>query len=435
VITCDTYRPEKSEGVADVYAAHKDTVITYGAGRSYGDAALNKKGVLISKRLNRFLQFDKGKGILRAEAGVTLAEILDVVVPQGWILPVIPGTKFVSLGGALASNVHGKNAYKEGEFASHVRECVLQLSSGKKVACSPTKNADIFWATAGGMGMTGTIVEVEVKLKKIASLSLDTVRYQAGTIEELLEGFKKYRNADYMIGWIDHFAKGKKLGRGVFEAATHASAKHGKKLDAYKIAESGVTIPSFFPSFVLNKYSMAIYNCWRFSGVSRTALEGTQTFEEFFHPLDGIGHWNRLYGKKGFLQYQCLIPDDKDAAKNVRAVLEMIQKSGLFSFLAVIKYHAARKGDMSFGDKGYSLALDFPNTKAVHTLLDAVDKQVLKMGGRVYLAKDARMKRSVFEKMYAAALPAWRKMLKQLDPKKQVHSAMSERLGFRKAGK
>ncbi len=428
--TCVTYRPEKVRDVDAVYAAHDGTVLMRGSGKSYGDAALNREGVMLTERLNRFLAFDESRGVIRTQGGVTLAEILQVVVPKGWFLPVLPGTKYATIGGALACNIHGKNHYKVGDIAPHVEEAVLRLSTGEVVSCSPENNADAFWATAGGMGMTGCVEEVSLKLLPITSAHLSTERRRVKNIEEMAEHFRSgVARADYMMGWIDHFGEEDELGRGVFESATHVD-RHDQSLWQYG-EEKVFNVPCHIPSWVLNKYSMHVYNWLRFRGVGEKPVKETRAFEDFFHPLDGLGNWNKLYGKRGFLQYQFLVPESMLAVEQLRKVLEMIQRSGQFSFLAVIKYHGPHEGMLSFPSDGFSVALDFPNTSRVHALLDQVDDYLCTIGGRVYLAKDARLKPYTFERMYGEHLAKWRRVVQELDPGRKIQSTMDRRLGMR----
>ena len=236
---------------------------------------------------------------------------------------------------------------------------------------------------------------------------------------------------DYMVGRVDHFAKGKKLGAGYFETASHTGLDKGKAPGNYQPSAPGLSVPACFPSFVLNKHSMNLYNKYKFMGVSSKEKEKLVQFENFFHPLDGIGNWNNLYGKKGFLQYQCMVPESPETASQIREILTRIQSKGLFSFLAVIKYHRASKGLMTFPIQGFSLALDFSISNEIFRLLDEIDDYVAKIGGRVYLGKDARMKRENFEKMYVNTFPRWKKIIRELDPQKKITSLMGDRLGFK----
>ncbi len=433
---CVSYRPEKERELAALLATHKTPVIARGLGRSYGDASLQPGGVIKTERLDHFIEFDKDSGILRAQAGVSLAEVMAFSVPRGFLPPVIPGTKHVTLGGAFACNVHGKNQYKLGEFAEHVTQIRLLMEGGKRVECSPTEHTDLFWATAGGMGMTGIIEELSLRLMPIHSTSLRTHARRVGNIEGMVAEFEAYRgSADYMIGWIDHMARGEKIGRGVFEAANHITmGEGGSALSSYRQPPPRISVPCHAPAMLLNKYSMALYNSFRFKRYEHHPENGRTDLGHFFHPLDGIAHWNRLYGKSGFFQYQCLLPDSESVATHLRQLLTSLQAEKIFSFLAVIKYHRAGKSPVSFSRPGYSVALDFPNTVRVRGAIPHINHWIAERGGVVYLAKDALLSADMFHAMYGARGEAWREHIRDLDPHGRFSSMMSERLEW-KSGK
>lgn len=429
--TCYLQRPEK---ISTLEKEILDTAnfIPRGAGKSYGDASLNNLGVISSLRLNKFIAFDSENGLITCQAGVLLSEIIEVAVIKGWFLNVLPGTKYVSVGGAVAGNVHGKNHYKAGDFAEHITNIKLRLPSGDVINCSINENSEVFSATIGGMGMTGFIEEVTIKLKKIDSISLKTKIRKTSSIEEMLTLFEaNAEREDYMVGWLDHFASGNNFGKGYFETASHLALDKGVAPGNFTPEHSKIKVPGIFPSFILNKHTMNFYNKLKFFGISEKEKEKTTEFENFFHPLDGIGSWNNLYGKNGFLQYQFIIPHSSDAASQIKEVLSRIQKAGFFSFLAVVKYHKNSNGLLTFPVHGYSVALDFSVSKELFRLLDEIDEYVAKIGGRVYLGKDARMKRENFEKMYVNTFPRWKRILKEIDPKKKITSLMSDRLGFK----
>lgn len=429
---CAVFRPEKQREIPSIISEHASSLIARGAGKSYGDAALNWEGVVSFERLNRIIAFDTKAGTITAQAGVTLKEIIDIVVPQGWFVPVLSGTKYITLGGAFAANVHGKNAYSVGEFAKHVLEIKLRTPH-QQISCSKEIEPKIFWATAGGMGMTGIIEEVTLQLMLIASASLQKETFRTRNIADMLDAFRQRAStAHYMVGWVDHFATGSKLGQGIFESAVHEDGSRGAPLNTIKPAPA----PKPFPggSFMLNSLSMKFYNARRFGKYTTMPKQEKSSFDEFFHPLDKYSDWNKLYGPKGFLQYQFIIPEGNDAAAQIQHILQLIQNAGQFSYLAVVKYHAAHEGLISFSMKGFSVALDFANTKKVHELLKKLDEEVLKFGGKIYLAKDARMSTDVFQKMYASVLREWRQILHTLDPERKINSAMARRLHFRGAG-
>lgn len=429
---CETYRPEKRR---DLPAILKEatTVIARGMGRAYGDAALQPQGVISTARLNHFMEFDTTQGIIRAQAGVTLAELMAITIPKGWFPYTIPGTRHVSLGGALACNVHGKNHYRAGDFAEHVLSVRLVLPTGEAVECSPSRNPNLFWATAGGMGMTGVIESVTLKLKPIRSASLSATTYRVESLEDMVAAFENYKDsADYMVGWIDHMAKGSDIGRGIFEAANHLKLEDGGlALEKYKLDAPKLNIPCYVPSFVLNKYVMAVYNRLRFKKYSAWRQAEIIDFNTFFHPLDKLGHWYKLYGKQGFFQYQALFPETHDVVAQMRTFLTAIQKKKLFSYLAVIKYHREGKGPMTFPVRGYSIALDFPNTRRVRGVLPQLDRWISDHGGRVYLAKDAMLTPDLFHTMYGPEAEEWVQFVRSVDPDKKFASLMSERLEWK----
>lgn len=424
------YRPERQREVSDIITHHPSSLIARGAGRSYGDASLNWEGVVDMQRLNRFLAFDTANGIMTVQSGVTLKEVMDVSIPLGWFPPVIPGTKYVTIGGCFACNVHGKNAYVEGEFAKHVASIKLRTSTGALIECSPQSEANTFWATAGGMGATGIIEEVTLQLKPIASSSMRKETFRTQSIDDLVHAFRQYADkSEYMVGWIDHFGKGPKFGKGVFESASHAKAEVGQALFSYKASPPPKPFP--LPPFFLNATTMAFYNQRRFGkykDVPKTEICG---FDEFFHPLDKYSDWNKLYGSKGLVQYQFILPDTDDVAIHIQTILQTFQQSKQHSYLAVIKYHGAHQGMLSYGIKGFSVALDFPVNTKLMGVLDTIDGMVADLGGRIYLAKDARLKSDMFFKMYSPQVDEWMRMLAELDPERKMTSAMVRRLQMR----
>lgn len=428
---CLTYRPERRQELHQLVAS-APSLLARGQGRSYGDAALNPQTTILTVRLDRFLSFDPHEGILKAQAGVTLDEIMHICIPRGFLPAVIPGTRFVSLGGAVAANVHGKNQYCAGEFIEHVLSFTLRLADGNIASCSREQNTELFWATAGGMGLTGIIEDVTVRLRPIGSLSLRAEHWQTKNLQEMVQAFYNHaESADYMVGWLDHFARGGQLGHGIFEHASHIAAEEGgKPLEAHLPATPRMRVPCFMPGFLLNRYSMALYNKLHFRGISTQPQQRVLDFNSFFHPLDGIAHWNRLYGKRGFFQYQCLLPDGSEIAATLQKLLALLQERHAFSFLAVLKYHRASQAPMGFSMPGFSLALDFANTPHTHSALAELDHFVAAEGGRVYLAKDAVLTPSLLPGMYPQ-IHAWQHTLNQHDPERRFTSLLAQRLHLR----
>ncbi|MGA8148246.1 MAG: FAD-binding oxidoreductase [Gallionellaceae bacterium] len=427
--TCELERPERYADLQPTAA----NLIARGQGRSYGDAALNRNGrVLLTERVNRLLEFDAGQGILRAEAGATLAEILEVIVPRGWFLPVTPGTKFVSLGGCVAADVHGKNHHHDGSFGEHVLGIELILADGSCVACSPSENAALFWATVGGMGLTGIIGEVTLKLIPIHSAYVKVRHHGAGNLEQLFGLMQDAALDDrYTVAWIDSMARGSKLGRGIVMCGHHAAPDElpADCAQPFMIEHARArSIPFDFPSWALSALSISAFNAQYFSregGKREPFLSG---YDPYFYPLDAIGRWNRMYGKRGFVQYQCVIPQAA-AFEGVRKLLQQLSDSRRPSFLAVLKRLGAQgRGLLSFPMAGYTLALDLPiRNVGLFAFLDKLDGIVLQHGGRVYLAKDARLSPESFRAMYPR-YAEWLRIKHAVDPQDRFNSSLARRL-------
>jgi FAD/FMN-containing dehydrogenase len=424
---CELERPER---YADLRPT-SDTLIARGQGRSYGDASLNEHGrVLLTERIDRMLELDVQQGILRAEAGVTLADILPVIVKQGWFLPVTPGTKFVSLGGCVASDVHGKNHHHDGGFAEHVLAIELILADGSHIKCSATENADIFWATVGGMGLTGIIGEVTLKLIPIQTTQISVTNHAAKNLAHLFELLQDPALDDrYSVAWVDCLATGEQLGRGVAMFGHHASSAEFSGSNPLQTKPKRTrSLPFDFPSWVLNPLSIKLFNKLYYYKESRKTAPFLSDYDSYFYPLDALGNWNRMYGKRGFVQYQCVLPE-ATALAGMTALLKELSASRRASFLAVLKrFGAAGKGLLSFPLPGYTLALDLPlHDKALFSLLDKLDHIVLQHGGRVYLAKDARISAESFRSMYPR-YAEWLKIKQSVDPANRYSSSLSRRL-------
>jgi FAD/FMN-containing dehydrogenase len=420
-------RPER---YADLHYSSK-SIIARGQGRSYGDASLNADGhTLLTERVNRFLSFDEEKGILRAEAGATLAEILPLIVPRGWFLPVTPGTKYVSLGGCVAADVHGKNHHHDGSFGDHVIAIELILFDGSRVTCSSAEKPELFWATVGGMGLTGIIGEVTIKLIPIESALIKVQHKAAGNLEQLFKLIKDPTNDDrYTVAWIDSMVNGSQLGRGIAMYGHHATAE-ALPVNYHAMIRSGRSfpIPFNFPSFVLNQWSISAFNSRFFRKEGGRRYPFLSNYDSYFYPLDTITHWNRMYGKRGFVQYQCVIPEDR-AFDGIKILLQEISKSRYPSFLAVLKCLGPQgKGMLSFPMAGWTLALDLPiRGEGLFVLLNKLDEIVIQHGGRVYLAKDARLSAESFRAMYPC-YGEWLKIKRSIDPDNIFSSSLSRRL-------
>lgn len=409
----------QSDGLLDLQeiasASKTKTVLAHGMGRSYGDSNLNNEGSLvITTRANRILHVDWTAGILRAEAGLTIDELLQVSVPKGWFVHVTPGSKFVTLGGAVANDVHGKNHHNTGSFGSSVRALGLQRSdrlnsAEAPIICSSKKRSKLFEMTLGGLGLTGLIRWVELQLKPISSayLKVENIRYD--TLDEFFEISQSSSKWDYTVAWVDCFAKKGKLGRGIF---TRAKFTDDGALKPHEV-DSKLTFPFSMPTFLLNKMTISMFN-WLYRKRPGANYSGFMHYDDFFYPLDGILHWNRLYGRTGFFQHQSLFELDV-ADEGIRELLKAIEASGQGSFLAVLKVHGPEisPGVMSFCKQGVSLALDFSNRgQKTLSLLDHLDEIVAKYHGRTYPAKDGRMSSTFYKSSY----PKWEALEKARDP-------------------
>lgn len=387
-------------------------VLPYGMGRSYGDVCLNDGGYLLHVRpLARFIAFDPEKGLLRCEAGVTLDEVLRLIVPHGWFLPVTPGTKYITVGGAIANDVHGKNHHRGGTFGRYVTRMEVLRSDGTRVVCSPTENAGLFQATVGGLGLTGLILWAEFRLKRIPSAYIEEELIRFENLDEFFaisEGSD--RDYEYTVAWVDCLARGKQLGRGIFMRGNHAEGIRDLSADR----TSKLAVPFDLPSGVLNSWTMRLFNAFYYRRVWHKRVRRLVHYEPFFYPLDAIHHWNRIYGRRGMLQFQCVIPKG-DHREVIRTLIERIAASGQASFLGVLKEFGdvPSPGLLSFPRPGVTLSLDFPY-EGLRTLFlfDDLHAIVREAGGAFYPAKDAHMSPMDF----VASYPRWQEFLAHVDP-------------------
>ncbi len=403
----ETVRPT----LAAVAAKH-GSLLPYGNGRSYGDSCLAASDQLLSLRpLNRFIAADWQSGLIRAEAGMTLGELLELAIPRGWFVPVTPGTKFVTLGGALANDVHGKNHHRRGTFGCHVPRFGLMRSDGAELVCSSSENSALYAATIGGLGLTGLIDWVELQLLPIRSSLLDVTTVRFGSLDEFFAlSAELDQRHEFAVSWIDCLSQGKTTGRGVYSVADHAEAG---PLACHR--PSRMRVPVTPPLSLVNRLSLRLFNSAYYRLHRADRHQSRNVYEPFFYPLDRILNWNRIYGPHGFQQYQCVLPPD-NAAAATRALLDSIASAQSGSFLAVLKSfgEAASPGLLSFPMPGVTLALDFPQqgqrTQRLFARLDAIVREA---HGRLYPAKDAHMSGSDFR----AAYPAWTQLEALRDPR------------------
>ena len=394
-----------------VTAGLHNGALPVGMGRSYGDVCLLKDGnLLLTTAMNRLIEFDPETGLLTAEAGLTLAQILDFAVPRGFFLPVTPGTKYVTLGGAIANDIHGKNHHVAGTFGRHITQFELVRSDGSRRLCSPTENPDFFAATIGGLGLTGVITWATLRLKPIVSRKIDYEGIQFHGIDEFLYLTEQSKDIEYTVSWVDVTSTGRNFARGVFMQGDHSA----KKGDLTPSPRPKLVFPFDAPGFALNHLSVSLFNTAFFHKQIHKRVVAEQDYEPFFYPLDKVLRWNRMYGKRGLLQFQYAIPWDH-AKEGTIAILHEVAKSGLASFLAVLKAFGdvPSPGMMSFPKPGITLALDFPiKPDKSFPLFQRLADMTLEFGGRLYPAKDAAMTAPQFQAFY----PQWQQFARYRDP-------------------
>jgi decaprenylphospho-beta-D-ribofuranose 2-oxidase len=423
-------RPTDADELAKAAGRAGDRgAITRGLGRCYGDAAQRAGGLVIdATAVTSILELDLPNGVVRALAGTTLDELLRTIVPLGWFVPVTPGTRFVTVGGMVASDVHGKNHHRDGSIGTHLVSIVLADADGSLRTLTPDATPAAFWATVGGMGLTGTIIEVTLRLKRIGSaqLAIDTLRLPDldASFAALRDGAARHR---YSVSWIDLVASGRDLGRSVLTQGDFAPDDGTPGGLAYEPGPMVTAPPA--PDALLNRLSIRAFNELWFRKAPRHREGQHQSIRSFFYPLDMLDRWNRLYGPRGFLQWQCVVPFG--AEETLRRGIESLGAVGAPSFFAVLK--TMGPGDpapLSFPAEGWTLALDVPaGSPALAAVLDRFDEQVVEAGGRIYLAKDSRVRPELVAAMYPR-LDEWRAVRDELDPGRVFRSDLSERLAL-----
>ena len=374
----------------------KNSFIPRGSGRSYGDSA-NANNVLQSSKIGEVLKFDKINGVITCQAGVTFGVLIDMIVPEGWFFPVTPGTSFLTIGGAIAADVHGKNHHKDGSFSDYILNIDMILGSGDFVSVTRDNLPDLFYATCGGMGLTGFIFSATIQLKRIISSKIIQSTQVSKSLEEVCENFEKSSTESYSVAWIDTLAKGKEFGRSILFLGNHST---NKDLSTSKL--KSLNLPMKLGNFLINRYTMKILNQIYYK---KNFINNKNKFlidiNNFFYPLDKIKNWNLIYGKRGFIQYQFVIPKE-NSVYNLKKILKTVNDNNEFSSLAVLKlFGKGNNNFLSFPMEGFTLALDFKFSNSTTKLTKLLDDMVVDMNGKIYLAKDSLMSENIFKKTYS----------------------------------
>ncbi|MGF1454472.1 MAG: FAD-binding protein [Alphaproteobacteria bacterium] len=433
---CILVEPRTDQDWIDLVTGGDEPVIARGAGRAYGDSALGTGLTLSTRYLDRILDFDPATGLLAVEAGAMLGNIVDGFLPEGWLPPVLPGTRHVTVGGMVAADVHGKNHHGQGSFGRHVAWLDLLEADGTITRCSPTDHGALFHATVGGMGLTGIVLRVAFRMIPVRTAWMQEERVLAADLDATMASFEASDNWAYSVAWIDCVSSGRHLGRSVLYRANHAqpdALTGAPAIDPLALpGRRSLRVPMDGPSWMLQGLTMRAFNAAYYRMAARSPRERLVDCARFFHPLDGVIGWNRLYGPRGFVQFQCVLPTGT-ATSGLRRILETTARAGQGSFLAVLKrfgaFASAGTG-LSFTAPGYTLCLDFPATPERLSLLEGLDRIVLDHGGRFYLAKDARMDRGTFHAAERDRLPAFQRFRRETGASERFQSHQSARLGL-----
>jgi FAD/FMN-containing dehydrogenase len=400
----------------------KNSIIPSGLLRSYGDSGLNAI-TLSSLKLNRILSYDYINQTITCESGISFQNLNNFLIPKGFFVPVTPGTKFITLGGAIASDVHGKNHHKVGTFGNFVQSIRLILASGEIINCSNDSNQDIFRATIGGMGLTGFILDATFRVEKINSTNFSVTTKKANSLEEMFELFNEYSNYDYSVAWMDTSEFGKSMGRGVLILGKELADNSLEMLQNPKLS-----VPFIFPNLTLNHYSIKVFNTL-YNAISFKKNDFKANFDKFYYPLDILSNWNKIYGNSGFVQFQFVVPREY-SFKTIRDTMNIMKSYSQSSFLTVLKFFG-KSNDfyLSFPKEGFTLAMDFPIRKNTFEMLNKIDDIILSNNGKLYLTKDARMSKDFFEATYSN-LNKFREIKSIIDPNNKFSSLQSKRLGI-----
>ncbi|MGB3776982.1 MAG: FAD-binding oxidoreductase [Tunicatimonas sp.] len=415
-------------------SGHENSLVVRGLGRSYGDQSIDLEATIAdTRRLNHLLSFDDETGVLVCQAGVSLADIITTFAPRGWFPVVNPGTKYVTVGGAIANDIHGKGHHRDGSFARYVRSFTILLASGDVVTASREESPDLFWANFGGLGLLGVILTVTLQLERIETTYYAQKAIRVGGLDHMLEALRAYdQHYRYSVAWINPQARNKRLGEGVLTVGNQAKLSDlPRKLhqQPLKVHENPrLQVPFFLPNFSLNPATLTVLNQLIFR--MQNSSNPISHYDKFLFPLDFVHYWNRGYGARGFVQYQFVIPTESAAA--IRPMLQTIAASKCLPFLNVLKKMGPSThggATLSFPQEGFTLAIDFPVTKHLTALAQTLDRMVLDAGGRVYLGKDALLDAATFRQMYPQCVD-WLSVKARYDPENRFTSSLAKRLGL-----
>lgn len=420
VLKCNLKKPKNLDQLKNIT---RGKLIARGLGRSYGDSSLQKNCTVITSKLNKILYFDKTKGIIETESGISIKEILQHIIPCGWFLKVTPGSKFITVGGMVASDVHGKNHHKFGSFRHQIIELKVLNENNKILTCNKKKNKDLFNYTIGGMGLTGIVYSCRFKLLKIKSNLMYQQKIKNKNIHETIKSLKESSKWTYNVAWIDTSARGKNIGRSILFRAEHSKEKNLKKLDSTFLKNKRINFKNIFPNWIINSFVINIMNKIYFylSFNNKSLID----INEYFYQLDKINNWNLIYGSKGFISYQFVIPF-RNSTNTILKILHLLNKKKIYSFVSVIKILGKKDGFLSFGIKGFTLVFDFPISKDIYKTLEKIDDIIIKSKGNIYLCKDSRISVNKFSKMKSSFHSF--KFLKLRKKMSRFSSKQSERL-------
>ena len=409
------------KNINELKALVKGNIIARGLGRSYGNSSIQPSSTIVTTKLNKILYFNKKNGIIEVESGISIKELVKETVRNGWFLPVTPGSKYITIGGMVASDVHGKNHHKVGSFRNFILDLRVINNRGKVLLCNKIKNRDLFNYTIGAMGLTGIIYSCRFKLKKISSNLIFQETFKNINLKETIKSFENSKNWEYNVAWLDSSANKESLGRSILYRGHHV--KKNKSFIEFK-EKNSIQIPNLFPSWFMNKYTIKLLNFLYFLLSSKKS--GVVSLDKYFYPLDSISNWNVVYGKKGFITYQFVVPY-KNSYKVISQILKILLDNKIYSFVSVIKLMKKNDKYLSFGKKGFSLVFDFPIYDNIHQVLNKIDKIIIVNNGDIYLTKDSRINKNAFKQInkrfYSSSFKKFRK-------KKDVYfsSLQSERL-------